>query len=102
MDSLHTPVRTIGHDGPVPSIRLEQAREGCEDFEYLYLLRDIIAKAKAAGRDTAAAEQALAFAGELVTIPNAGGRYSSRILPDPDRVFVVREQVAAAIEAASK
>ena len=95
---LAYPGATIGHDGPVTSIRLEQAREGCEDYEYLYLLRDLIAKAKAAGMDTAAAEKAMAFAQELVTIPNAGGRYSTRILPEPDLVFAVRERVAEAIE----
>ena len=95
---LAYPGAPIGHDGPVTSIRLEQAREGCEDYEYLYLLRNLIAKAKAAGKDTAAAEKAMTFAQELVTIPNAGGRYSTSILPDPDLVFVVRGRVAEAIE----
>ena len=43
--------------------------------------------------------QTLAAAQELVTIPNAGGRWSTRILPDPDAVLRVKEQVARAIEA---
>ena len=51
---LAYPGAPIGHDGPVSSVRLEQAREGCEDYEYLYLLRDLTAKARAAGKDTAA------------------------------------------------
>jgi len=34
----------------------------------------------------------------LVDIPNAGGRFSSRILPDPDAVLRVKEAVARAIE----
>jgi hypothetical protein len=96
---LAYPGAPIGHDGPVNSIRMEQAREGAEDYEYLWLLRDHIAKAQAAGMDTAAAEAALAGAARLVSIPNAGGRYSTQILPDPDAVFVVREEVASAIEA---
>ena len=54
------PGHTAGYDGPLSSIRLEQAREGIEDYEYLYLLRQLMAKAKAAGKDTTAAEQALA------------------------------------------
>jgi hypothetical protein len=95
---LAYPGGPIGHPGPVSSVRLEQAREGCEDYEYLHLLRERIATAKAAGRETAAAEQALAEAQELVSIPNAGGRFSTRILPDPDAVLVVKERVAIALE----
>jgi hypothetical protein len=96
---LAYPGKPVGHAGPVTSVRLEQAREGCEDFEYLYLLRERIAAATAAGRDTAAAAKTLASAQELVSIPNAGGRYSTRILPDPDAVFAVKESLASAIEA---
>lgn len=96
---LAYPGAPIGHPGPVTSVRLEQAREGCEDYEYLYLLRERLGAAAAAGRDTAAAAAALAAAQELVAIPNAGGRYSTRILPDPDAVFAARERVALAIEA---
>ena len=92
------PGNPIGFSGPITTIRLEQAREGVEDYEYLYLLRELAAKAKAAGRDTATADKALARADALVTIPNAGGRYSSKILLDPNEVYRVKEQVAAAIE----
>ncbi len=98
---LAYPGAPVGHSGPVPSIRLEQAREGCEDYEYLYLLREMIDKAKAAGRDTATAEDALAQSQQLVSIPNAGGRNSTQVLRDPDRVFVNRARVAEAIEAMS-
>ena len=80
------------------SVRLEQAREGVEDYEYLYLLRRLIRDAKSAGRDTTAAEQALAEAAELVAIPNAGGLRSSEILPDPEAVYRVRDSLAGAIE----
>lgn len=89
----------IGRDGIVSSIRLEQAREGVEDYETLWLLRERIASSKTSGRDTAAAEQALADAARLVTIPNAGGRYSSKILPDPDAVLRAKEAVSRAVEA---
>jgi hypothetical protein len=96
--SLIYPGAPIGHAGPVSSIRLEQAREGVEDYEYLYLLRQLLGQAKAAGKDTTAAEQAMARAARLVTIPNAGGRWSSKILPDPEEVGRVKEAVGAAIE----
>lgn len=80
------------------SIRLEQAREGVEDYEYLYLLRQRIAEARRAGRDVGPAEKALAAAADLVPIPNAGGRYSSKVLPNPDAVPEVRSRLAEAIE----
>ncbi len=88
----------IGHDGPVTSIRFEQAREGVEDYEYLVLLRRLTDEGRAAGRDTAEAEAALEAAAELVSIPNPGGRYSSRILPDPAQLYEVRARLARAIE----
>jgi hypothetical protein len=92
------PGAPIGYPGIVSSIRFEQAREGVEDYEYLYLLRGLAAKAEAQGKDTAQADAALAAAADLIDIPNPGGRYSSRILPDPYRLYVVRRQVAEAIE----
>jgi hypothetical protein len=95
---LAYPGASIGHDGPVSSVRLEQAREGMEDYEYLYLLRDLVARAKAAKKDVKTAEEALALASKPVSIPNAGGRYSTKILPRPDAVFEARQAVAKAIE----
>lgn len=92
------PGTKFGRRTPVPSVRVEQAGEGCEDYEYLWLLQTRIEAAKQAGRDTAAAQATLVRAQELVTIPNAGGRYSTRFLPDPDEVFRVKEDLARAIE----
>jgi hypothetical protein len=92
------PGAPVGHAGPVSSIRFEQAREGVEDYEYLRLLQDRMTKAKAAGKDVAQAERALDAAARLVPIPNAGGRYSTKILPDPNAVYEVREAVGKAIE----
>jgi hypothetical protein len=93
------PGKPIGHDGPVSSIRFEQAREGVEDYEYLDLLRQRIDRAKAAGADTRSAAAAMEQAGKLVTIPNAGGRYSSKTLPDPQALYDARRALAEAIEA---
>ncbi len=84
--------------GPVSTIRLEQASEGVEDYEYLYILRGRIATAKAAGRDTAEAQRTLDAANALVSMPNSGGRYSTRFLDDPDKVLQSKAQVARAIE----
>ena len=93
------PGAPVGHAGPVRSIRFEQAREGVEDHEWLVLLRDLAAKAKAAGRDTSQADAALKAVERLTPIPNAGGRYSTKLLPDPQVLYDVREGVARAIEA---
>ena len=95
---LAYPGGPIGHDGPVTSVRLEQAREGVEDYEYLYLLRQLVAKARAVGKDASHGEGALELAGKLVDMPSAGGRYSTKILLDPDAVFEARRAVAQAIE----
>jgi len=92
------PGKPIGHPGLVSSIRLEQAREGVEDYEYLYLLGQRVAAAKASGRDASAAERALQQAARLIEIPNAGGRFSTKILPVPDAVLEVKRALAAAIE----
>lgn len=38
------PGRKYGIKGPITSIRLESIREGMEDYEYLYMLRDLLAE----------------------------------------------------------
>lgn len=83
----------------VTSVRLEQAREGVEDWEYLNLLRRLVDDGKRAGKDTSAGERALRSAESLVTSPCEIGRYSTRILPDPDRVLSAKLAVGQVIEA---
>ena len=95
------PGQPIGYDGPVSSIRLEQAREGVEDYEYFVLLQNLVSDAKARGRNTKEAEKALAEARQLILIPNPGGRYSTKMLPDPNRVEEVRLKIGRAIESLS-
>ena len=85
-------------DHAVSSVRLEQVREGVEDYEYLYRLRELVEQGRASGRDVAAGEKALAMARGLVDSPCEIGRYSTRILPDPDKVLQVKIAVAQAIE----
>lgn len=99
---LAYPGAPIGHDGPVTSVRLEQAREGVEDYEIMYLMLERLETARAAGKDVREADAALAEMRALVSIPNAGGRFSSRIMPDPDAVLRARERVCRAAEALGK
>ncbi len=82
----------------VSSIRFEQAREGVEDFEYFYMLSNLIDKAKKGGKDVSKAEAALDEARSMVECPSPIGRYSSKILPNPYRIYEIRRQVADAIE----
>ncbi len=95
------PGMPIGETGAVSSIRLEQAREGVEDYEYLQLLGKLVDREQAAHRQCPAAQRALDDARRLVPIPNAGGRYSTRILADPEAVYRVRLALGEAIEALS-
>jgi len=76
------PGAPIGVQGPVTTIRLEAARDGVEDYEYLHLLKARVNDPKAA--------QLLTDFGALIDIPNAGGRYSSRILPEPMKLAALR------------
>ncbi len=99
------PGRPLGFDRPVSSIRLEQAREGVEDFEYLRIasqwLRRIDGNPRFASLRTEL-EQALKAMLDLVHTPSANGRYSLEILPDPQAVYRARFQLGEAITAISK
>jgi hypothetical protein len=94
---LAYPGKAAGQDEPVSTVRLAQAREGVEDYEYFVILQDRIAKAKQRNIDTSEAEAALDAVRALVAIPNAGGYRSTDIMPDPDAVPRVRRQVAEQI-----
>jgi hypothetical protein len=86
----------------VSSVRFEQAREGVEDFEYFYLLSQLIEKGRREGKDVSQGESALAEALNLVENPTAIGRFSSKILPNPYKIYEVRRRVADAIEALNR
>jgi hypothetical protein len=92
------PGKPIGLDKPVGSIRLKQVREGAEDYEYLTLLGHLIEKSDPGNPALKTAREALQQALELVNIPCAMGRYSTKILKSPDDVLRIREQVAESIE----
>jgi hypothetical protein len=94
---LAYPGKPVGLDGPASTIRLEQIRQGLQDYDALAMLAELAAKAKEAGRPSAAAERALALARDMVVIPNAGGLLSTEILPNPDRIPDVRKAVNAAL-----
>jgi hypothetical protein len=92
------PGNPIGYDGLVGSIRLKQVREGAEDYEYFLLLGNLIKSLDPDSPEVKEAGKTLQKALELINIPCAMGRYSTRILKSPDEVLRMREQVAESIE----
>jgi hypothetical protein len=89
------PGESVGLEGPLSSLRLEQVREGIEDYERLIALERL---AEAHPELRARIEPILAEARALVPIPNAGGYRSTDILPDPGAVDRVRSRTSALLE----
>ncbi|MFC2112524.1 DUF4091 domain-containing protein [Bacteroidota bacterium] len=93
------PGALIGADEPlVPSVRLKQAREGIEDFEFMNILDQLIKKGNSKGIETTEATAALDRAKDLVTIPCADGRYTTDYVPDPALLAEIRHDIGLAIE----
>ena len=68
-------------------------RDGVEDYEYYAKLEELVLKTK----DTQAAET-LKKIKEYVSIPNAGGRNSTYIMPDPNEFLELRNAAGAHID----
>ena len=89
---------------------MKQVREGINDYEYLYLLDQLIQQAELRGRSVDSARNILNQALEITEIPGEdleteplevqifNGRYSTRLLKNPDQVLTVRELIAHQIE----
>ncbi len=92
------PGEPLGVDELVSSVRLKQAREGVEDYEFMHLLEQMIKNSSSKGVSTAKAQKALNRALDLVSIPCADGRYTTDYMPDPDVLMEIRHEVATAIE----
>lgn len=94
------PDKALGTDQIISSVRLEQAREGVEDAAYLKRLKKEIERVSTCGqlsrqerKTLENAERTWSRALDLVSIPSAGGRYSSRYLPYPEEVDEVKTLV---------
>lgn len=86
------PGNLIGHDGPVASVRTEALRDGIEDHSYIIILQKIAEKTR--DKD---ATQLLEEVKKLLNIPNAGGRKSLQLLPNPMVLHNLRLQIGNTI-----
>jgi hypothetical protein len=97
---LYPPNRDAANDksrylqGPVSSIRWEMLREGLEDYEYFWLLKEAIAKARLAG----VSRDILTEAQRLLDIPPDTITDLTHFTRDPQRLFKHRREIAGMIE----
>jgi hypothetical protein len=81
---------------PLSSIRLENFRDGCEDYEYFWLLRDALARLKKAG---AARHQALIADGEkALAVEDAVVKDMTHFTQDPQILRQARARLAGLIQ----
>lgn len=78
---------------PVSSIRWEMLREGIEDYEYLYLLRELLGN----NRDRLAPEGVKEYEA-LLEVPDSITRDMTTFTTDPAAIYARRKAVAEAIE----
>jgi len=81
-------------EGPTPSIRLELIREGIEDYEYLWMLRDAADRLEAIGGDRSLVNAAR----DLVNVPASLFSSLTDFTDDPGLIESRRRQVARLLE----
>jgi len=95
---------------PMSTIRFELMREGLEDHEYLWMLRDQVARRKAAPKDAAKADVVARAEALLKRAEEAGGNYTGAggdyyfdgYLRDPVNLLALRHNIAEMVEALVK
>jgi hypothetical protein len=91
----HAPYETRTFlEGPVPSIRWELLRDGIEDYEYLWLLREQIARLKESGADPGSYQDAE----ELLRVPPEICADAARFATAAEPIHTHRAKLAEAIE----
>jgi hypothetical protein len=85
-----------GPDGPISTIRMENIRDGFEDYEYLTLLRQL-ADAVRKQRESAAAQDFLAKADTLLAVPDDVVRSVVDFTVNPANMDRFRTQLAQTI-----
>ncbi len=88
--------RTKYFDGPINSLRWEMLREGIEDYEYLWLLRECIKAAKKRGANVRSTN--LRSAEQLLQVPASVTQDLTTFSHSPLPMLAHRDKVARAIE----
>jgi hypothetical protein len=78
--------------GPICSVRLENLRDGIEDYEYLHLLEEAMKNARPSQRQVA--EKARS----LLNIPESIFRDGRTFTKDPQQLLAYRRQVGEVLE----
>jgi len=81
-------------DAPIDSLRWENLRDGMEDYEYLWLLRQAMQQELARAGETSVYRQAR----ELLTVPNDLSQDLTHFTTDPRVILTHRDRVARLIE----
>jgi hypothetical protein len=85
-------------DGPINSIRWENLRDGIEDYEYFWLLKQAIERAAAVGGNSSL----LSEARRLLTVPPEVSRDLTHFTADPRPMLAHRDRLAQMIEKLQK
>ena len=83
-----------GPEGPLSTIRLDNIRDGLEDYEYYWLLDQLVKKAEAKGLGE---EKIVRFAKAMLAVPDKVLRSLSDYTEDPQALSEHRYRVAQAI-----
>jgi hypothetical protein len=86
-----------GPDGPVPSIRLALLRDGVDDYDYLSLLADEVARVSAAPDPSQDTRDRLAEAQRLLAVDGivaSAGKYTQ----EPEHLLAARARIAELIQ----
>jgi hypothetical protein len=91
----------VGPDGtPLPTIRLENFRDGLEDYAYARILEETIKKVEAQPDGRTRHAEWLAQAKAALAVPESVATSGTAYTSDPRAVLQWREDMAAAIDAA--
>lgn len=91
----------VGPDGtPLPTVRLENFRDGLEDYAYVRTLEATIARVEASAALAAAHSKWLSQAKRLLEVPATVLRDKTNYTHDPRALYRWRDAVAEAIESA--
>ncbi len=86
-----------GPNGPIPTIRLENIRDGLEDYEYLHLLAYWVKRIGTACPPNAAQQAFLTSARPLLDVPSTVVASVASYTRDPEVLYGFRQQIAEKI-----